>query len=116
MKRTRLDRGTKRLSRKTRLKARGGSMYPHKRHPKFMAWMYRKMKESPRPCDGCGRWRWTVRCHLDAKGNGGWDLGNVVLMDPTCHDRQEKRTDRFIEETGVDLWARAREYEREYAD
>ncbi len=76
--------------------------------------MYRKMKEGPRPCDGCGRWRWTVRCHLDAKGSGGADLGNVVLMDPTCHDQQEKRTDAWIADHGVDLWARAAEYAREF--
>ena len=121
-----LNRGTKRLKsgkplrRKTRLKARGGSMFPHMRQPEFMRWMYRKMKEGPRPCDGCGRWRWTVRAHLDPKGNGAPDLGNVALIcdgpGDTCHRVQEKDTERFCERSSRDLYQRAREYEREYTD
>ena len=113
MKRTRLDRGTKRLSRKTRLKARGGSMYPHKRHPKFMAWMLEKCRER-RPCDGCGRWRWLERAHLVAKGSGGNDCGGVSLLCRSCHMASEKRVDAWIAETGRDLYTIARKYEREY--
>ena len=76
--------------------------------------MLAKAKEGPRPCDGCKRWRWTVRCHLDAKGNGGPDLGNVVLMDPTCHDRQEKKTEKFEREMSVDLRGKAQRYAEQY--
>ena len=119
LRRTQLNRGSMGLKR-SRLKSQGkrGSLFPHRRHPKFMRWMLVKLKEGPRECDGCGRWRWTVRCHLDAKGNGGWDLGNVVLMcdgpGDTCHRKQEKRTDAFISESGRDVYEIAREYEREF--
>ena len=102
------------LKRRTRLKARGGSMYPHRRHPEFMRWMLDKTTER-RPCDGCGRWCWLERAHLVAKGSAGYDCGNVSLLCAPCHNSQEKRTDAWIAETGVDLYAIAREYETEYA-
>ncbi len=120
LKRSWIKRGKKWLERKTPLRARGGSSFPGQRQPEFMAWMLAKAKEEPRPCDGCKRWRWTVRCHLDAKGRGAPDLSNTVLMcdgpGDTCHRIQEKDTARFCERLGVDLWARAAEYAREYAD
>ena len=85
-------------------------MYPDRRHPEFMAWMLEKAKEGPRPCDGCDRWRTLDRAHLIAEGSAGDDIGNVVLLCRICHDRQEKRTDAFIAETGRDLCARAAGY------
>ena len=108
------------IKRKTPLRNRGRSSFPHKRQPKFMRWMLAKAKEGARECDGCGRWRWTVRAHLDPKGNGAPDIGNVVLLcdgpGDTCHRLQEKRTDAFISESGRDLYAKGRRYEREYED
>lgn len=106
------------LARKTRIKARGkrGSMYPHRRHAAFMKWMAAKCKEGPRPCDGCKRWLSLERCHLVAKGSGGYDLGNVVLMDPDCHDRQEQRVEEFEREIGVDLHAKARAYAEQFLE
>lgn len=102
------------LKRRTPLKARGNSAFPARRHPEFMRWMRAKCKEGPRPCDGCRRWRWLERAHLKSRVSGGNDLGGVCLLCRTCHEAQEKRTDAWIAETGVDLWARAREYEREF--
>ncbi len=115
MKRSWIKRGTKRLARKTRLKARGGHSFPKRRNPKFMSWILEKCRER-RPCDGCQRWRWLERAHLAAKGSGGYDAGNLALLCSSCHEASEKRVDAWIAETGVDLYERAREYEREYAD
>ena len=67
------------LKRKTRLKSRGGSLFPHKRQPKFMAWMLEKCSER-RPCDGCGQWHWLERAHLKPRGSGGADLSNLALL------------------------------------
>lgn len=84
-----------------------------------MAWMLAQCEE-PGPCDGCGQWRWTVRCHLDAKGSGGDDIGNVCLMcdgpGDTCHRIQEKDTARFCRRFCVDLFAKATEYGHRYKE
>ena len=116
MKRSWINRGSKGLKR-SRLKSRGkkGSLFPHRRHPKFMAWMLAKA-EAGQACDGCGRWRSLDRAHLVAEGSGGDDLGNVVLLDRECHTASEKRVDAWIAETGVDLYEIARNYEHEYED
>ncbi len=114
LKRSWIKRGKKQLERKTRLKARGKSMFPGQRQPEFMAWMYWKMKAGPRPCDGCKRWRWTVRAHLDPKGRGAPDEWNVCLLCPSCHSASEKRVDAWIAETGIDLWAKAASWTRDF--
>ena len=101
------------LKRKTRLKSRGGSLFPHKRQPKFMAWMLEKCSER-RPCDGCGQWHWLERAHLKPRGSGGADLSNLALLCNPCHRTSEKRVDAWIAKHGVDLYAIAREHERAY--
>ena len=74
-----------------------------------MAWMLARLLEWPL-CDvECGR-RAKDRAHLIAKGSGGNDRDNVVLLCVTCHGRQEKRTGAFIRETGIDLRAKARRW------
>ena len=53
---------------------------------------------------------------FDAKGNGGRDLNNIALLCPTnpfllrkgCHERQEKKTEKFEAANNVDLHAKAR--------
>ena len=109
-----IKRGTKRLARNKRLRARGNSAFPHRRHPEFMKWMRAKCEDGPRPCDGCKRWRYLERAHLVAKGSGGYDVGNIALLCTACHTTSEKRVDAWIAETGRDLYAIAREYEREF--
>lgn len=65
------------------------------------------------PCDACGG-RATDRAHLEARGSGGYDRLNVVLLCRRCHERQEKRTDLFCKEIGVDLWVRAAQWDNLY--
>jgi hypothetical protein len=101
------------LTRTTRLKAKGGSRYPHRRHPKFMRWMLERLREG-QPCDcGCAHWA-TDRAHLIAKGSGGDDHGNVVLLWRECHGLQEKRTSVFCALRGVNLWAIAKQWAERY--
>ena len=76
-------------------------------------WMGELARGVRLPCDGCGRWAYLSRCHLLAKSRGGRVLNNISLLCedtpciPGCHDRQEKNTERFIAQTGVDLWVKA---------
>lgn len=102
------------IPRRTRLRTKGGSRFPKRRDPKFMAWMAQQLLDWRR-CDcGCGR-RATTRAHLDAKGNGGYDRGNVVLLTWwPCHCKQEKRTDAFNAERGCDLYAAAKRWADQY--
>ncbi len=110
------------LARKTRLKACGKSMFPHKRHPKFMAWMYRKMKEGPREC---GRLRTLALDGAVSSGREGkrrvGSLGNVVLMcdgpGDTCHPSSGKGYGAFLRTIRRgDLYENARGYEHEFID
>ena len=94
-------------------KRKGGSRFPKRRDPEFMAWMLARLLEWL-PCDAeCGR-RAKHRSHLYPKGNGGYDRHNVVLLCRTCHGRQEKRTKAFIKERGVDLFAKAKGWTERY--
>jgi hypothetical protein len=80
-----------------------------------MAWMLEQV-EAGRPCDGeCGRLA-TARCHLDAKGTGGYDLGNVVLLCAWCHQASEKRADAYEAETGIPFRAKGRAWAAQYGE
>ena len=68
-------------------------------------WLRALIREQRLPCDGCGKTLWLFRCHLLAKGNGGRVIDNIVLLDLGCHERQEKRVEKYQAETGVDLYA-----------
>ena len=71
-------------------------------------WM-KPMTEKLGPCDcECCRWGYRVRAHLIPRSRTGMVLGNVVLLLPACHVHQEKRTEEFCTECGVDLYAKAR--------
>ena len=112
MKRTPTKRRTQ-IKRGPAPKRKGGSRFPKRRDPEFMAWMLARLLEWLL-CDAeCGR-RAKDRARLDAKGNGGDDRNNVVLLCVTCHRRQEKRTGAFIRETGIDLRAKARGWTERY--
>ena len=71
-------------------------------------WLGKLTKGQRLPCDGCGVYRYLFRCHLLAKGSGGRVIDNIVLLDIGCHDRQEKKTEKYEAEMGVDLHAKAR--------
>ena len=100
---------------RTPLKRRGKSRFPHRRCPEYMDWLKELLRwDFSVLCDcGCGRAA-TDRAHLKPTGNGGDDLDNVALLNWRCHTdgpkAQEKRTDAFNEERGCDLWAKAREH------
>ena len=106
---------TKPFRRKTRLRNRGGTMFKLSADDKALwKWLGLLTRSERLPCDGCARTLWLVRCHLLAKSKGGRVVNNISLLcqhtptHPGCHSRQEKNTDRYIEETGVDLYAKAR--------
>ena len=111
-KRKGLKKGTG-LKRKTRLRAKGGSAFPHRRDPKYMAWLRQRVLEGW-PCDAC-EWAWaTIRAHLTPQGRAGDDRYNVALLCPGCDARCEKRAQTFCEEMGVDLFMKARAHTEEY--
>ena len=68
-------------------------------------WLRELTRDQGLPCDGCGKTLWLFRCHLLAKGNGGRVIDNIVLLDLGCHESQEKRTEKYQAEMGVDLYA-----------
>lgn len=93
------------IGRHTRLRNRGGSMFPLTDDDKAQwKWMY-PMTPERGPCDGCAVWGYLMRCHLLARGNGGRVIDNIVLLDIGCHERQEKRTALYEAEMDVDLHA-----------
>jgi hypothetical protein len=99
--------------RRTRLRNRGGTSFKLSADEKVMwKWLGHLIKERL-PCDGCGRITWLSRCHLLAKSRGGRVINNIALLCedtpciPGCHSRQEKDTDRYVEATGVNLYAKA---------
>ena len=89
---------------------KGGSRFPKRRCPEYMDWLKAQILAGAF-CDVCGGpSTGVVRAHLQAKGSAGDDLNNVALLCFWCHGLQEKRTDAFIKDCGVDLWAKAREH------
>ena len=103
-----LKRG-KPLTRKTRLHAKGGSMFKLTADDKAQ-WKWMKPRtEDCGPCDcECGCWGYRQRCHLVARSQGGRILDNVVFLLPVCHDEQEKNTGRFCTDRRVDLIEKAK--------
>ena len=106
---------TKPIDRHTPLRNRGGTSFKLSPDGKAMwKWLGLLTIGQRLPCDGCGRYQWLSRSHLLAKSRGGRVLNNIALLcedtitHPGCHPRQEKNTDRYIEQTGVDLYAKAR--------
>ena len=104
-----------RLERKTRLRNRGGRMFKQTPDDKLY-WDWFKWRRLA--CDACGYWPASA-AHLMKRGSGGKDLHNLVWLceshsEPDnygrtwiqgCHPQQEGRTDAFVNEIGVDLYA-----------
>ena len=113
---------TKPIARHTRLHNRGGSMFKLTADDKAQWKWFGEYVKRPHRCDGCAHYTYLSRCHLLAKGKGGRVIDNIALLCegeivgtdlgplaiPGCHELQEKRTERFEAETGVDLYAKAR--------
>jgi len=90
-----------------------GSAFPKRRDRAFMAWLFERL-EGGVPCDAeCGRVA-QQRAHLVPRGRGGADLGNVALLCLPCHQAQEKQTERFNAERGVDLYRKAQGHAERY--
>jgi len=107
------------LVRRTPLRSRGGSRFPHRRDPAFMAWMLVQVQNGER-CEvdsaDCDYWPsgQAERVHLDAKGSGGDDKGNCCLLCHKHHGLQEKRTAWFERRFKINLRARARRWAERY--
>lgn len=100
--------------RRTRIRRRGprGSAFPKQRDPKYMAYLKLQV-ELGAPCDGgCGR-RAAVRAHGIPRSRGGPDRGNVALLCFWCDQASEKRWPAWSAEHGVDLFAKARAWDRQ---
>ena len=101
--------------RRTRIRPRGprGSAFPKQRDPKYMAYLKLQV-ELGAPCDGgCGRCA-AVRAHGIPRSRGGPDRGNVALLCFWCDQASEKRWPAWIKEHGVDLFEKARAWDRRY--
>ncbi len=95
---------TKRMERKTPLRARGGSLFPKRRDRSYTEWiktlpcvLFGKLDHV---CDGP-----IDPCHVfRTRACAAYDRGEVV---PGCrfgmHRKQEGRTEAFIAETGVNV-------------
>jgi 5-methylcytosine-specific restriction endonuclease McrA len=98
-------------------RARRGSLFPRRRDLAYWRWLGEELARG-RLCDACGMRRAMARAHLVPRSRGGGDRDNVVLLcdgpGGGCHRRQEKRTEAFVRETGVDLWAVARAHTERY--
>ena len=104
------------IRRRKPIKRKGkGSAFPHRRDPKYMAWLLDKLAFQRPPCDGgCGRPA-CLRAHIKPRSRGGDDRNNVVLLDMECDWQSEKRMDRWMaEHPGVDLYATAKRWTAQY--
>jgi len=93
-----LRRGTQPL-RRTRLRAKGGSLFPHRRNPAYRAWIRTFPCVVP-GCEGAAE-----PCHVIRKSQGGDDVGNLY---PGCrrhHDEQHEHgtLGPFERKYGLDL-------------
>ena len=96
------------LQRNTRLERKGGSMFPLTADDKAQWKWMKPMTEKLGPCDcECGRWGYRERAHLIPRSKTGMVVDNVVLLFSTCHKSQEKRTEEYCIDRGVDLHAKA---------
>ncbi len=97
------------IARHTRLRNRGGTMFKLSADDKALwKWMGLLTRSERLPCDGCGKVTWLSRAHLLARSRGGRVIDNIALLCGGCHEAQEKRTEQFIAEIGVNLYAKAR--------
>lgn len=121
-----LNAPTKPMARKTRLRNRGGRLFPQSPEDKaYFDALGQLLTEAGRlRCDGCARQAYCSRAHLNPRSRGGCDRNNIALLCESepgytndyvtvpdvigCHPQQEKQTEAFVAETGVDLWAKAR--------
>jgi hypothetical protein len=70
-----IRRGKKRLTRRTPLRAKGGSLFPHRRDRAHQAWI----RTFPCVVPGCPHP--AQCCHVKTQGSGGGDVGNCY---PAC--------------------------------
>ena len=95
------------IARHTRLHNRGGRQFKQTDDDaKYWNWLAHQMQWLL-PCDGCAIHKWVTRAHLIPRSRGGHDCYNIALLCIPCHRAQEKRTDAYIAETGVDLYEKA---------
>lgn len=106
---------------KKRNAKRGGSRFPKRRDLAYMRWCLEELERGVL-CDMCGQRRANARAHVIPRSRGGADRDNIVFScqgpgSNLCHERSEKRAEAFCAETGVHLFAIARDwtlrYERE---
>lgn len=107
------------LRRRSRPKARGGSLFPKRREPRYWKWCGEQVKCGV-PCDNCGLYPANSRAHLIPRSLGGDDLWNIAFLcsgpgSCFCHERSEKRADAFVrEDDNSDLYAIARAHTARY--
>lgn len=92
------------LRRARRLVVRGGSRFPKRRCPDFLAWV------RTLPCllaDRGGCLGIIIPAHVKTRGAGGDDVGNVVPLCVKHHDEQHHGIQSFEAKYGLDLAARA---------
>lgn len=101
--------------RRTPLRQRGtrGSAFPHRRNPDYWHWLGLELL-ARRRCDACGVQYAQDRAHLVPRSRAGNDRENIALLCRRCHRLSEKRVERFIQESGVDLYAQARAHTARY--
>lgn len=77
-----------------------GSKYPNRRDWGYWQWLdtYRYHER----CFVCRDIR-VERCHIIAKGSGGYDVNNIVFLCRAHHEKSEKRMPAFCEEVGMYL-------------
>lgn len=125
LKRTALPARTSLLPKATKpIKKRGRSRFPKRRDPHFLAWI----REQPCCITGLrtGAWLRTkhgwVQIHVDpshvqSRGAGGNDRGNVNPLARHLHDEYDGRGhDTFEAKYGVDMAALALTYDQRYTD
>lgn len=103
----RKPKGVKRINRR-----RGGSMFPKRRDPQYVAYlrehfMWCLVRESghrsPHHC-----WGEVQLCHLTSRGAGGYDQANIVPMCAGAHDEQHRLgIPAFQKRHGINLRAEA---------
>ena len=108
--------------RKTPLRARGGRLFPQSPEDKKYWGALGLLVRRLLPCDGCGRWAILSRAHVLHRSQGGRDRNNIALLcEPEwthtdigsvkiagCHPLSEKKPEKFMADTGKDLYAIAR--------
>ena len=103
-----------------KLKGKGGSRFPKRRNKPYRDWIkgqncavatyaVRKSDCGTRP----NRYR-IEAAHVETKGSGGYDRGNLLPLCPKHHDEQEGHIDEFQEQYGMNLPELAKEFDQQY--